>query len=457
MGFERLEILRFSQNGEVLRRLVCLAGRVSVFRSRMQNNLTLYRDAICGKPTSARFSLLLDGSTFQPGDHNYIGFGESFSRENCPSVREYLTEAGLSREDLEPTLANFGLGGLASASSADLSPAQQTMLRMLAASCMPNKLLICNNPFQHLPEPWHDSLAQRLTNFAWRKRAIVVVTELTVRPETWIENEFIARLSLEPPRKATIGFGGSESMSADLVANIRRQVKEFDESNAPAKSQQVPLANSGSTEPSKAQAGALRSIKDFFISALSKRGRAQYRLAGLIIVTFLMAAEVVILTSGPSRPDPGPAPEPTKLASVNVSHSPQRNSDEPSSVIDAYPAGVKEAVLRAFNSPEDVIRARAEAASRRSAAIRKKEQAAQPTPQVVYQPPPRPTPQSVETEAPDLSEEEARRRERRKAFLEAIRRSRDEELTDDEREEREARRERLLEALRRHRAFRDAQ
>lgn len=439
MALERLEILRFSQDGQVLRRLVCLAGRVSVFRARSQSNIELYRDALSGRPTSSRFSLLLDGATFKPEEHNFIGFGESFSADQRRSVANYLLDAGVSKSELEPTLARYGLGGLSAAECVQLSPQQQMMLRLLGASCCPERLLVCNNPFQHIPETWHGAFAERLTDFAWRRRAIVVVPELSVRPDYWIENEHIARLSLEPPRKATIGFGGSGSLSADIVANIRQQVQQFD------------LAAGDAPEPVRAGSrssvqGHFSAAQNFIISALSRRGRSQYMLAGLIITVFLTSAALMKVLSGAG---PEAAPPLSGGSRDAPQHAAAQSADE-HSVIDGYPESVRRAVLLAFNKPEDVIRARAAAAERRSAALQQKQPAAvAPHPVSAA----RRAPEERQEAEPD--EEETRRMERRKAFLEAIRRSRDEELTDEEREERAERRQRLLEALRRHREFRD--
>ena len=153
-----------------------------------------------------------------------------------------------------------------------------------------------------------------------------------------------------------------------------------------------------------------------------------------------------------------PLPD-AQLASLQTQTStPNQNLPQRAeSVIDAYPDPIKEAVLRAFNKPEEVIRERADAAQRKNAAKRLAEPPQRSAPIRVVQPETPRIAESQPSEPPVDDDEEARRRERRKAFLDAIRRSRDEELTDEEREERAARRERLLEALRRHRAFREAE
>lgn len=224
MSPQRLDISRLGPSGEVIRKITCLAGRVTAFRANSESEFDLYRSALAGWKTSERFSILVDDSSFTPAKHALIGFGEAYAIERGnDSLKKVLIESGIEASQIEAALLSFGLGGLADAPCKALSPAQERLLRILASTARPDHVLILYEPFEVLPEAWRETAADMLARFAWEKKAIVVVVKLTSRPECWIENEHIARVQLERPRKRTIGFGADSGDTAALVAQVRRE------------------------------------------------------------------------------------------------------------------------------------------------------------------------------------------------------------------------------------------
>src|SRR5690349_13344404 len=102
MQHERLEIIRLNPSGDAKRQIVCLAGRVSVFRARVEDELGLYADVLSGRATAERFSVLLDGQAYTPAEQLFIGFEPEPLRAELRTLREYLAWCGFSEREIEP-------------------------------------------------------------------------------------------------------------------------------------------------------------------------------------------------------------------------------------------------------------------------------------------------------------------------------------------------------------------
>lgn len=238
MSFEVLEINRFSTSGEVLRKIRCLAGRVSVFRSHSETDLEKFKTALQGKTQEERFSVLVDGTQFNPKKNVFIGFGDLDEQPSARSIANYLADVGISQDKIESLLLLYGLGGLSQSSCSELQPSQWSTLRLVRILNAPefNWVVALHEPFQDIPEQFRESLAGQVTQCAWEKHGIIIVTKLSYRPQCWIENEHIARIQLERPRQGTIGFGGGELSTPEAIYNLRKEMGVADPAPAPEKS-----------------------------------------------------------------------------------------------------------------------------------------------------------------------------------------------------------------------------
>lgn len=226
MSFSQLEINKFSPEGELLRRIRCLVGRVSVFRSQSEGELEKFKKALEGRSQADRFSVLLDGAGFSPDKHIYVGFGPLDEAPSALSVTDYLLSKGVDTSSVEGTLVTFGLGGLSRAGCNTLEPSQWKMLRMTALCVAKSidSIVILHEPFENIPEQYREVFADKIAKAAWEKNALVIITKLSYRPSVWIENDHIARVQLERPRQGTIGFGGGELSSAEAISNLRKEL-----------------------------------------------------------------------------------------------------------------------------------------------------------------------------------------------------------------------------------------
>lgn len=418
MGFEYLEINRLTDAGVSQRRVRCLARHITVFRARDGKELESYSLALQGITTKERFSLLLDGLAFKPEDHNFIGFGGAKPLNDNITVSDSLTDSGYTPEGVESLLLSTGLGGLGSTNLSALSESQSHTLRLLVAIAEAHKVLVLNDPFEPIPSEWRDKVAELLLDFAWNKMGIVVITKLSYRPPSWIENEIISRVQLERPRQATIGFGGA-SDEALLIQKLREELKA--EGLAP-------------TPPQPGLSAALsRPRRNWEEYLVSKNAILSYCAViciclGLIawgmgsIVNLARPRDVVLLAGMEPRENGAPiidagAAESSKVLSTSPSqHSVQPVDLTPGTPLDRYPAAIREAVIESFERPEEVIQSWYRSAKLNPIAPRpvnvvaSREQSFDSDVEV-----------STEEESEeDESELEARREEIRKKFLEAI-------------------------------------
>ena len=229
MGLEKLEIHLLAANGKVERRIRCFANRVTVLRESAPGDINGYLRALAGQPGPDRFAITVDGANYRRADHLLIGFGERFVADG-KTVGEFLAEAGAAPENLEALLLDHGLGGSLRRKCAELTPPEERTIRILAATCKPDQLIILNDPFKEVDPLWIEKLAERVATYAWKSHAIVVVLNLSSRPECWIDNELIARIQVGGQRRRTIGFGSAAPELNELIAQVRSGAIEIPKS-----------------------------------------------------------------------------------------------------------------------------------------------------------------------------------------------------------------------------------
>jgi len=359
MTFERLEINRLDANGEVLRRICCLARHVSVFRSKTATESGLYAAVLQGIPTKERFSILLDDRTFDPTKHSFIGFSDRLPYSDLTTVASYMSFVGMPTELTESTLLRFGLGGVATAKVADLNPSQIRILEILAATQYKDRVLVLNDPFQQISQEWREKVAELLTQYAWDKQAIVVITRLSYRPQRWIENEIITRIQLERPRQATIGFGTSTD-EPNLQQNIHNE-KPTELHSGIVLTPQV-QTKAGKEELTLRFFRRKNSVKTVSVISLML-------LLGFIIIGPLHFSKESALSAQLPRLEP--ANPHTLRSDISPQQERTRNKhsvDQASGVVglevmpntklalDKYPDQVKEAVLGSFDDPEGAMK-----------------------------------------------------------------------------------------------------
>ena len=128
----------------------------------------------------------------------------------------------------------MGLGGLSNAPCRDLLPREWRMLRQVASLVgeSSREVFFLHDPFFEFSESDRETFAAAWARFAWEKKKIVIVTKLSERPESWIENDFIARIQLERPRQATIGFGGGDTAGTNTSAFDLKKLRSSFQSSA---------------------------------------------------------------------------------------------------------------------------------------------------------------------------------------------------------------------------------
>jgi hypothetical protein len=353
VAFDWLEINRLTASGELKRRVRCLARRITVFRSNTPSELETYALALQGKESTDRFSILLDSAAFTPLNHNLVGFGEKFLPTNTMSVELFLINSGAPADKVEPLLLSCGLGGLGKATVGQLSPSQARILRIVAATQDPKKVLVLREPFHEVPDAWRDKIADLLSDFAWKQHAIVIITNLSYRPQSWIENEVIARVQLERPRQATIGFGG-QSHEAEAIKAIREEHQSGLRSGMilkplPAKTKPQSVKLFPKTPPAVA------------ISAL-----AFFALLGAIwfgpVPSTVVSSREITIQPVEMQPQAGEGETPAAAQSlggrptVGLGRTSEASSVKRAALLDRFPENIRDAVLQAFDTPEESIK-----------------------------------------------------------------------------------------------------
>jgi len=360
MTLQQLEIVRVGESERVSRRLRCLAGKITVFRSNRPEEIFFYVNAFAGR-AGGEVSISVDESPFDPASHNLVGFGERFDPNDSRSVAVFLTSTGVSAGEVEKVLLANGLGGLAAQKIGTLDAGEERTLRLIAATRHPEQVLVLNDPFDPIPETWREKVARLIADFAWKHRGLVVVPSLSWRPEHWIENEVISKILLDRARARTIGFNMGGDETRDLVQALRQEMK----------SEAVRVSSEAVRVSTQAAAAE--------VARSSSRLQWRYLAGGGIAA--LLSALLVVWTGGEEAVESAQTTPPVEeltapdslaalpsgavVAAVQVEPTippVPTATPRPPNVLEGYPSEVQGAVMLAFNDPAAAIRARAGAA-----------------------------------------------------------------------------------------------
>lgn len=220
----KLQLKLISNSGELLNVVTCHAGKISVLRASSPSDLRPYQRALSGSSVKENLEVVCDGAEYRPDEHILIGFGEHSPTAGL-SVKEFLTKQGISELAVDSILLSIGLESVVAKRCSELTPDQEARLRLVAATANPEKLLILNDPFEHIASQWRERTAEMLTNYARTRRALVVVPALTYRPESWIDNECIERIEVGQTSQRTIGFGSAGSQSNAMINDLRDKLR----------------------------------------------------------------------------------------------------------------------------------------------------------------------------------------------------------------------------------------
>ncbi len=224
MSERQLQIKLLSRSGELLNVVNCFAGQVSVFRATAASDLMPYYRALAGIPGPERFSITFNSRPYSPQENILIGFGENFSlSEGSQSVREFLLTHQVPDSAVDSMLMSYGLPDRADKTCSSLTPHEERVLRILAATYSTDKALVINDPFEPIINQWRERIAELLVTYARSKQEVVIVPVLSHRPECWIDNEFIARIQVGENVQKTIGFGSSATDINTVLNQLRQE------------------------------------------------------------------------------------------------------------------------------------------------------------------------------------------------------------------------------------------
>jgi|GEM_PF-6658248 len=353
---QELEIILFNKGGDVRRRVRALAGRITVLRAVEENLLNSYRDALLGIKQEARFSVLVDNKAFTSSQHNFIGEKLNGHFALGDSVEFCLINAGFAATDIDRCLGEYGLGGLAANKCEELTTAQLIALGILAATEDPNRIIFLDDPFTHVSEKWRECLAERLTKFVKEKRGLVIVTRLQQRPNSWVENEYVARIQLERPRQATIGFGGQDPSTEELLNKVRAEYEAKPTALlAPLNGDIVVQQFAAPSNHNVASRGRPHSLLAM-TAALCVATVVSAIGAAWFVNIFGATPKLEISKEKDSFLNFEDTQAETALLNPNSQQSMQVVKLDHKPLLDGFPIGIKEAVLLSFENPEAALR-----------------------------------------------------------------------------------------------------
>jgi hypothetical protein len=228
---KKLQIKLLSQSAELLSITNCSAGHISVLRAESPGELRPYQRALSGNKGKERFIITVDGVEYKTEDHNLIGFGEIPPHSGL-TVSQYLSSVGLIDGAITGLLMSFGIEGIEQKSCSALTPDEERKVRLFAATTQPAKVIVINEPFEPIMSSWRERIAEFLSDFVRTKNGLVVVTSLSYRPDSWIDNATISRHQVGQSLRKTIGFGSLDSEDSQFINQLRDQIQA--EHNSPA-------------------------------------------------------------------------------------------------------------------------------------------------------------------------------------------------------------------------------
>jgi hypothetical protein len=252
----KLQIKLLSQSAELLSITNCSAGHISVLRAESPSELRPYQRALSGHQGRERFIITVNGVEYKTEDHNLIGFGEIPPHSGL-TVYQYLSSVGLIEGAISGLLTSFGIEGIAQQACSALSPDEERKVRLFAAVADPTKVIVINEPFEPIHSSWRERVSEFLADFVRTKNGLVIVTSLSYRPDSWIDNPIISRHQVGQSLRKTIGFGSAGSEGSQLINQLRDQIHA--EHTTPVLHQANPQQRSQATTMSVGAAALLGS------------------------------------------------------------------------------------------------------------------------------------------------------------------------------------------------------
>jgi hypothetical protein len=247
---------------------------------------------------------------------------------------------------------------------------------------------VFHDPFLPLGFEWRDTFAELTAVFATEHAKIVIVTGLSHRPESWIENPQIVRVRVDKVRRRTVGFSSEDDEMDSLVHELRENLAQEDiEDSEDLQEEQeaefyvppVPLPF-GKPESIETETTRMPAIDSFHphsptstgswqrnewltelteglghVSSEMKRlsARSAPSRAGLWVAVgmLLMLATLVFVLA------PGQAPD-TEVARLTVpgpETAAAKHYDTGKRVLDEYPVRIRESVLLAYVGSSDEV------------------------------------------------------------------------------------------------------
>jgi hypothetical protein len=110
-----------------------------------------------------------------------------------------------------------------------------------------------SDPLEPLGNQWRDRFAELLVQFASTHKALIVVTNLSTRPASWIDNAAVARIQVGDEIQRTIGFGSEQSKAQAIVQQLRdaATVAPSSQKNSPATENKKPQSTGFSLTESR--------------------------------------------------------------------------------------------------------------------------------------------------------------------------------------------------------------
>jgi hypothetical protein len=342
-----------------------------------------YQRAMAGIGGPERFEVTLDGQSFNPSDHIFIGFGERFDGEQM-AVAQFLVRWNVPEAMVESLLVTYGMERLAGLSCSELTPVHARMLRFLAALHSEERVIVMHDPFEPLAPQWRERFATLLLQFVSQKQAIVLVTQLSSRPECWIGEDRIVRIQVGATQQQTIGFSQEDDASSELIKKVRSEIaasnKPIPEASSPLSMltektpadpgeswPEAPADSLTKRAPVLSEFGANRRfrVEDIFrshqrallgslftaaivvvclIVALRKFRQSRTEQGGVTVVSHAVTPEVTPSQGNTYSTTP-------KIVPAVVHHTPAPTPTPEPHLLDLYPASIRTAVLDAFRQP----------------------------------------------------------------------------------------------------------
>lgn len=339
----KLQLKLLSNSGELLNVINCTAGRVCVFRGNTPSDLRPYQRALIGTQGKEKISVNVDGNDYNPDEHNVIGLGEAAPHIGL-TVRQFFARCGVEDESLPALLSSYGLDGVADTKCSALSPDQERRVRILFAISQPAKVLVANEPFEHITSQWKERFAELLLDFARLKSGLVVIPSLSYRPECWIDNSLVARIEVGQSIQRTIGFGQAGSEANEMIEELRRKIQDDQREEDRNSRPQAAMLSGAAALGSAGADGAAPPPSDF---ALIKAWLTSSDSMAFKVVSSLVAAGIgiggALFVIQVISEKPADAP-PSQVALLQPDQRDKAAQDKPKAPLDS---AVKNAVVEA--------------------------------------------------------------------------------------------------------------